>query len=807
MKRFCQATIISFLSLLTLATYSQTFTEVSQSAQIQHFHDYSMGGGAAFLDFNNDGYIDIYLSGGTLRDKLYKNDGTNKFIDVTFTAGFGGTVFQNTTGVAIGDINNDGWDDIFVTTWNYDPTLLFLNNGNETFSEISASAGVNDSLWCLDASFGDVNLDGFLDIYVANYVRQSGVIIDQGQVVGFAHKGFKNTLYLNNGDLTFSKMEDAYGIADSGCALAVVLTDFDFDHDVDMHIANDFGEWWIPDALYENNYPNPSFTNISAASNIDTAEIYGMGIAIGDYDEDGDLDYYATNIGRNVLSRNNGDGTFSDVTTFAGTENTHSLGLFATSWGTAFLDYDNDSYLDLFVANGPISAAPFIATGDPDADKLYKNNGNGTFTDVSVMEGVSDSSCARGMAYGDYDGDGDLDLIVTCLNYGIYANSAQVHLYRNDQSNGNNYFIVALQGVSVNRNAYGSRVRISAGGRWFVREIDGGSSHASRNLPDAHFGLGNISSVDTVEIVWIGGKRQYLYNQAVNQKIVVVEDTSANACPRITGLFTNPVTTHSSRLNWQPNRKAHRYQIRGRQVGGTTWLVIDVAEGVASHKDVFGLQNNTEYEWQIKQICDVTNAWVSEWSDADTFSTGCYAPDSSWTEAVSATGAQLAWEPVEGAAGYEIKGRRVGALNWATLLVAGSQNSKTVFGLAPFTTYEWTVRTWCDTSGFPSSNWVPLVQFTTANNLNRFRKSNFELREVNIWPNPAEHFLNVSLPFSSFEIEKCEIVVFGSAGTIFMQQEIHETSTRLDVSELASGVYFVEFRNGEDILRKKVVVH
>ena len=805
MKFFQQATACClFLSMWSTATNAQSFTEVSQTSQIQHFHDHSMGGGAAFLDFNNDGFVDIYLSGGRSPDKLYKNDGTNSFLDVTFAAGFSATQYENTTGVAVGDINNDGWDDLFVTTWNYDPTLLFLNNGNETFTEISASAGVNDSLWCLGASFGDVNLDGYLDIYAGNYVRQSGIIIDQGQVVGFAHKGFENILYQNNGDLTFTKIENQYGVADSGCALAVAFTDFDFDHDVDVHIANDFGEWWIPDALYRNEYPSPVFTNVSASSNIDTAAMYGMGIAIGDYDEDGDLDYYATNLGRNVLSRNNGDGTFTDVTDFADVENTHSLGLFATSWGTAFFDYDNDSYLDLFVANGWISAAPFIATGDPDADKLYKNNGNGTFTDVSVAEGVSDSSCARGMAFGDYDHDGDLDLIVTCLNYGIYGDSAQVHLYRNDQSNGNNYFIVALQGVSVNRNAYGSRVRIAAGGRWLVREIDGGSSHASRSWPDAHFGLGNITTVDTVEITWIGGKRQYLYNQAVNQKITVVEDTSATACPTITGLFADPVTTHSARLNWQADRKAHRYQIRGRQVGGATWRTIEIAEPAIAQKDVFGLQNNTDYEWQIRQICDVTNTWVSQWSETDTFSTGCFAPDSSWTEAISSSGAQLTWEAVEGAAGYEIKGRRLGVSSWATFLVGSNQNSKTVFGLASATTYEWTVRTWCDTSGFPYSGWRPLVAFTTQS-FDRFGNLNSS-KALLTWPNPAENSLSLLLPFSLVEMEKSGIVIYNSTGNIVLKHEIHQNSTQIDLSEFSAGMYFLEVKNGENIFREKLVV-
>ncbi len=802
-KIFFIAAFLSSQFVCPIQGISQGFTDVSVASNLIHSHDFMMGGGVAFLDYDKDGDVDIYMSGGQNRDGLFQNDGFGQFSDVTSIAGLGVTSLENTTGVSVGDINNDGFDDLFVTSWNNDPSLLFLNNTDGTFSNISAFAGVDDTWWCLDASFGDVNLDGYLDLYVGNYVRQSGVIIDQGQVVGFSQRGFENFLYMNNGDNTFTKLTQPYGVADSGCALAVAFTDFDFDHDVDLHVANDFGEWWIPDGLYQNEYPNASFANVSASSNIDTAAMYGMGIAIGDYDEDGDLDYYTTNLGRNVLSRNNGDGTFTDVSTAAGVENTYSLGNFSTSWGCAFVDYDNYALLDLFVANGWISAAPFIATGDPDSDKLFRNNGNGTFTDVSVLENVDDSTCARGMAFGDYDQDGDIDLLVSSSNYGVYGDSAQVKLHRNNLSNGNNWLAVNLNGLSVNRNAYGSRVRIVAGGRNFIREIDGGSSQASRSWPDAHFGLGAINMVDTIEISWIGGKRQYLYNQGINQRLVIWEDTTTNACPEVLGLWTDPVTTNSARLNWTNSKYCHWFQIRGRQLGGGSWLVISISEASLTHKDVFGLNNNTSYEWQIRQYCDVTGAWISEWSGVDTFTTGCFAPDTSWSDPVSSTEVQLNWIMVEGAAGYEIRGKRVGSSHWTNIPVGNLQNSKTVFGLTPTITYEWTIRTLCDSSGVTYSAWRPLVNFTTNSGARLSRK-----RETGVMviPNPFEDHITISS--SSFESGRVKI--WNSAGQLVESEQLSTFNSepgiyRVSTQTWPSGIYFVEVESEGHIHQQKIL--
>ena len=512
----------------------QTFTEVSQVSGIDHlcFSPTLIGGGCAFFDYDNDGHLDIYVTGGILRDKLYHNQGDGTFVETGIIAGLQKTGNMYTQGVVTGDINNNGYRDIFVTVWGFNhnffiqpsSNLLFRNNGNGTFTDISASAGINDSAWSVSAAFGDYNLDGWLDIYVGNYVDSSGFINDStGETIGFSHKGSRNYLYINNGDGTFSEQSASLGVDQDGTALAVAFTDYDQDGDMDIFIANDFGEWVHPNVMLQNNYPLNSFTDVSQAANIDAA-IYGMGIAIGDYDEDLDFDYYVTNLGRNVLHNNNGSGVFTDMTDSAGVTNTTVDSLLTTGWGAAFLDYDNDTYLDLFVANGAIPAADFIKTNERDPNKLYKNNMDGTFTDVSVLEGVSDSSVARGFAFGDYDNDGDNDLLIVVTRRDT-NNNDHVLLFRNDLSNGNHWLKVKVQGVKANRDGFGSLVRVVSHGRSWIREIDGGSSHASQHSSIAHFGLGSYTTVDSVIVSWPGGGDQVITNLMADQQIHVIQDT------------------------------------------------------------------------------------------------------------------------------------------------------------------------------------------------------------------------------------------------------------------------------------------
>ncbi|NJL12703.1 MAG: choice-of-anchor D domain-containing protein [Microscillaceae bacterium] len=512
-----------FLCLLSPAQ-AQLFQEVSQSAGLNHLQMTGslMGGGIAILDYDQDGWEDVYLTSGQLRDQFYRNKGDGTFTEIGLEAGFAITESLLTLGAIAFDYDNDGWPDLLVMTGENSPCLLFHNQGDGTFAEVGASAGLIHRAFSLSATAGDFNRDGWLDIYVANYVDEASALIENEEVVGFDHLCYADYLYLNQGNGTFVEMAAALGMDEAGCGLAVVFTDYDQDGDPDMLIANDFGEWVLPNVLWQNEAPALGVSDQSQASGLNAA-LYGMGLAIGDYDLDGDWDYYVTNLGRNVLHRNQGNATFVDVSTAAGVENTYADGLLTTGWGTAFIDVNHDTYPDLFVANGQIPAADFIATAPEDPNKLYLNQGNGTFADVSEAAGVDSPWKGRGMAYTDYDRDGDLDVLVACVS--ATPNSGEHSLlYQNQYAGPHHWLQIKLVGTVSNRDALGSRVQVEAGGQSLLRELSSGGSHASSHSPILHVGLGAATVVDQITVYWPNGGVQTLTNVAANQRITIVEE-------------------------------------------------------------------------------------------------------------------------------------------------------------------------------------------------------------------------------------------------------------------------------------------
>ena len=514
-----------FFIIPTGASAQSTFSNVAPALNLNHIcQGEEMGGGAAFFDFNNDGWQDIYVTGEYTSDVLYQNNGDGTFTDVSLAAGIVSiTDSLHTMGVAAGDIDNDGYPEIFVSTTKGDASLFFKNNGNGTFTNIAATAGITDTFWNYSATFGDYNKDGFLDLYVGNYVEVPGFLYDSlFNTIGFDHYCSANNFYLNNGNGTFTDIINTLNLSDTSCNLATTFTDFDNDNDLDIYNANDFGRWELPNSLYRNNYPANNYSDISVSSNMN-AQIYGMGIAIGDYDKDLDLDYYVTNIGRNILMKNNNDGTFTDTTAAAGVENTWVItdSAYATGWGTAFLDVDNDSYLDLFVVNGYIQALEPMSLLDP--DKLYLNNRDGTFSDISVAAGVDNTQMSRGFSYADFDNDGDQDMLVVPIKDLYLVDTVPVLLYENNLSNSNNWLKVKLQGTVSNRDAIGAHIIIySAAGIW-LHEVMPSGSHASQNSLIAHFGLASATTDDSLKIIWPNGGIQKEYNVAANQDVTIVE--------------------------------------------------------------------------------------------------------------------------------------------------------------------------------------------------------------------------------------------------------------------------------------------
>jgi hypothetical protein len=425
---------------------------------------------------------------------------------------------------------------------------LYYNNGDGTFTNISKSAGFTTEMWSAGAAFGDFNRDGLLDLYVINYIEEPNPLEDEnGVTIGFNHDCYPDELYINNGDLTFTEVSAEYSVDNPGCGLAVAFTDYNNDQITDIYIANDFGQWIVPNIMYKNKYPELSFEDIAPALGIN-AGIFGMGIAIGDYNRDARLDYYVTNIGQNVLYQHNADGSFSDMTIDAGVEAATYNGLNSTGWGTAFFDYNHDGYEDLILSNGYIPSAKFIETTDIDPNKLFKNNGNGTFTDVSMETGFHNEEICRGLAISDFDNDGDMDVAVAKLGQ-IRDTEGNMLFYRNNLEDKANWLKVQVEGVECNKDGFGSMIRIYSEGIPWIHEIEGGSSHASQNSSIAHFGLGQYDFVDSLLVFWPDGDIQRFYDVSSNQTLFIREgenDLYIAGCMDTEAENYNPLATYNT---------------------------------------------------------------------------------------------------------------------------------------------------------------------------------------------------------------------------------------------------------------------
>lgn len=529
--------LFSLILLFTIArvwpTHAQVlFTDVTEAAGISHYQrsELHIGGGVAIFDMDNDGWEDIYLTGGDHRDHLYRNNGDGTFTEVGVAAGFGFTAAVATYGVATGDVDNDGFRDMLILTEMPNANMLYMNNGDGTFIRAVTAFDFHTGQRSMSASFGDVNGDGLLDVYVTNYVDIATVIFQGPTPVGFDHQCFEDQLLINNGNATFMDATAAYGIDQQGCGLGTALTDFDLDGHLDIVVVNDFGQWVIPNALYRNLSPDAFFEDVAPETGMDGG-FYGMGVAIGDYDRDGDLDYYMTNIGANFLYRNDG-AFFTEVAQEAGVINDSVNGLNTTGWGCFFFDADNDGWQDLFVANGEIPAAQFIANSEEDPDKLFRNNGDGTFTDITWNAGIGSLHRSRGAAFGDLNNDGRLDVVVNGVRR-LTSEPASARVYFNLTENGHHWLKIRAEGVQSNRDAFGSIVRIVVAGQSQMAEISGGSSHASHNSSIAHFGLGQATVADSVIVRFPSGIVRVQTEVDADQVIHVIEDDIVTHVPSL----------------------------------------------------------------------------------------------------------------------------------------------------------------------------------------------------------------------------------------------------------------------------------
>ena len=492
---------------------SQGFINISGSVGVHHFaQDPRMvGGGLAFFDYDNDGDEDLYLCGGLKQDVLLKNDGNGNFSKVTGITGFEVLNDVFTHGVAIGDIDNDGYRDVFITTDQGFHDYLFLNNGDGSFTDISAKAGFLDiEGWNTSASFGDYDLDGLLDLYVCSYVE-----LEEGSSK-FDHKaGIPNNLYQNKGGGTFEKVEVPDQKVRS--SLASAFTDANGDGYPDIFVANDFGIIYGPNALYINNL-GVSFDDVSVSANVDK-RILGMGVGVGDYNKDGDLDYYLSNGLDNLLHRKRASAfVFDEVAKECGVNLEE-----AVSWGSVFFDFDNDTFLDLAVANGGVFTGEQLQN-----TYLFHGTSRYIFDDVSQAQNVVDGISGRGIAVSDIDNDGDLDFAVSSVHHQA-TSGANFLLFRNDNESQNNWLKVKLEGVWSNKDALGVWVTVVIGEERLIREIDGGGGgYLSQSTNLAHFGLGKNEKIDSLIIRWNSDYRQVFTGVIANRTVAIPEDQPAN---------------------------------------------------------------------------------------------------------------------------------------------------------------------------------------------------------------------------------------------------------------------------------------
>ncbi len=498
------------------------------------------GAGAAFIDYDNDGWEDIFLVNGTRLDglppgvkvtnRLYRNKGDGTFADVTETAGLVRAGWGQS--VCVGDYDNDGYDDLFISS--YGKNALYHNNRNGSFTDLAERVGVanNRTRWGSGCAFVDYDRDGFLDLFVASYIDldlktaplpETGPCLYKGVMVACGPPGLtggSNTLYHNNGKGTFSDVSEKAGItkANGTYGLGVLVADFDNDGWPDIYVANDSA----PAAFYHNNRDN-TFTDIGieagCAFSIDGKPQAGMGVTAGDYDRDGWLDIFKTNFSGDTpsLYHNTGKGAFDDVTFPAGLGlNTRWLG-----WGCSFVDVDNDGWPDIFLVNGHVYPEVERLTteaGYAQRKVLYHNLQNGRFADVSdeAGEAITKANASRGAAVGDYDNDGDIDILINSVN-------GLPELLRADSSNKNNWIKIKTIGVKSNRDGIGARIKLSTADGSQIDEVRSGGSYYSQNELRVHFGLGQNQRVKTIEIRWPSGQVDTLTDVAVNQLVTVKE--------------------------------------------------------------------------------------------------------------------------------------------------------------------------------------------------------------------------------------------------------------------------------------------
>jgi len=554
--------VFSIMVTSSLALAQSAFIDATTQAGISHVYTgYEYGGGVACADFNNDGYLDLFvLAGRNKPNLLYLNKKDATFAETGEAAGLADYLLG--VGAVAGDVDNDGDLDLYVVNY-LASNKLFLNDGNARFTDATVAAGVGDTGPGIGAAMADYNNDGWLDLYVINRSTNQ----------------FSSLFYRNNGNGTFKNVTAETKTGVIGRSLGVGFFDYDLDGDQDLYVVDEFEL----DHFFRNNNDG-TFTEVTAASQITKTE--GMGIDFADYDNDGDFDFYIGDYNYDPLFRNNGDGTFTNVARQIGIDN-NGIG-----WGVNFMDYDNDGDRDVYVINGAL-----FMTNLEKPNVFFKNNGDGTFARMGADFGLSFLGEGRGSVRADFNRDGYLDIFFTCVIRG------QSKLLLN-KGGSYNWLALDLTGTKSNRSAVGARVEVVAGNLKQIDEVRAGSSYASMHPLELAFGLGTKTVVAKIAIHWPSGIVQTLNNAAVNQVLKITEPSGSTAVndseknlqtPKKFSLWQNFPNPFSASGIFDNPTTTIRYQLD--KTGEVNFKIINVSGRLVQSVNL-GLKNAGEYSIQ-----------------------------------------------------------------------------------------------------------------------------------------------------------------------------------------------------------------
>lgn len=516
-----------------LQAQNRSFVEVSDKIGMDYRYpgnDFQMaGGGVTIIDFNKDGWEDVFQAGGVFPSKLWMNQ-EGLFVDFTDKLNLNSLSGYFIQGTVAADLNNDGFEDLIVANYgtgmsrgdHYFPVIL-INKKGKSFEIKSLENSLPQGNYS-SVVVSDVNQDGLTDIFYTNYVAQMGALYDSlGNTVGYNPSCYPNKLLLNKGNFTFQEVSKEWGLDDSGCGLAATFTDLNEDSYPDLLLLNDFGEWTkLGNKCYMNNFPKLGFTDVSTKVHF-TSEMYGMGVGKTDLNKDGTFEYYLTNIGKNqfLSFENNQFSDFADSLNLSEYKSTDKK--MSTSWTPVFFDFDFDGDEDLYLTKGNVATlVPPAKIKDP--NKFYLNE-NGSFKDLSDSVGLNDVLSHRGAVFTDFDHDGDLDLIssVVKLPWAAFQGLDQkIKVYENQSAFGNWIGIKLIGQKEINADAFGVIVKLyTKDGKIITKEVDGGSGQASQSSKILYFGLGNTTDFEKIEIYWSKEKIQTLSSLKLNQVNVI----------------------------------------------------------------------------------------------------------------------------------------------------------------------------------------------------------------------------------------------------------------------------------------------